>query len=59
LIAQGEIVASGVGIAVLNGVEHLGQGHVHGQQLVGVRFDLILTGCATKGGDVDDARNLS
>ncbi len=58
LIAEGEVVAAGVGIAALNGGEDLGQGHVHGQQLVGIGFDLILAGGAAEGGDVDDAGNL-
>ena len=58
LIAEGEVVASGVGIAVLDGGEDLGQGHIHGQQLVGISFDLVLAGGPAEGGDVDNAGNL-
>ncbi len=58
MIAEGEIVTSGIGITVLNGVEDLWQGDVHRQQLIGVHFDLILTGRAAEGRDVDNAGNL-
>jgi len=51
LIAEREIVAAGVGIAVLNGVEHLGQRDVHATN----RSDWPrpgTDGLCTEGGDI-------
>ena len=58
LAADGEVVAAGVGIAVGDGVDHLGHGDAVGEQLVGVDFSLILARGAAEGGDVDDAGDL-
>ncbi len=58
LIAEGEIVAAGVGVAGLDGVDELGEGDAVGEELVGVGLDLILARGAAEGGDVDDAGDL-
>ena len=58
LIAEGEIVAAGIGVAGLDGVDELGEGDAVGKELVGIGLDLILARGAAEGGDVDDAGDL-
>ena len=58
LIAEGEIVAAGIGVAGLDGVDELGEGDAVGEELVGIGLDLVLTRGAAEGGDVDDAGDL-
>ena len=55
MAAHRQVVAAGVGIAVLNGVDHLRHGDAHGQQAIGIDLGLVLPRGSTEGGDIDDA----
>ena len=58
VVALGDVPASGVGVVVRHGVEHLLQGQVVGAQPGRVDRDLVLLGAAAPGHHVGDARNL-
>src|SRR5882757_4871749 len=58
LVADGEIVSARVGVAVLYGRDQLRQGDSIGEELVRVRFYLVLLGRASEGCDVDHSGYL-
>ena len=58
LIAELEVVAAGVGVGGLDGVDDLRERDAVAEELVGVGLDLVLARGAAEGGDVDDAGNL-
>ncbi len=58
LVAELEVVAAGVGVGGLDGVEDLREGDAVAEELVGIGLDLILARGAAEGGDVDDAGDL-
>ena len=58
MVADGKIVATRIGIAVLYGRDKLRQGHSVSEQLSWVRFDLVLLGRAAESCDVDHSGYL-